>query len=306
MSREVVLDARGFGVEAVHRLALAVAPADALTRGPLPSPVQIGREVRRHPPRRRRPGDAADPLSVRFDVGLDQRGTVGILRHRIDLPLPPAGPDVADMVLRLYDPARRYVSRRLRVPVWSRRRVEAVDDEPPAAAVTAEQRAVRPWLFPGAAYEPAGGTTAVLGRVVRADGAPVPWPRVRAVAPLPPPLREVLGSAHGDDRGEFLLVIRTTGTLPPPWPRLLDVTFQLWVPGPPPTPPPDPPIQGDPLATLAIEDARDPNPPPGSVIDAVIRGETLPSGYLPATPVTPPPNQVAVGTLTRLDPFVLA
>ena len=66
------------------------------------------------------------------------------------------------------------------------------------------------------------GWTVVRGRVRWPDDEPAQWVRVRATTAEPivihhddgtiTELRPTLGRAHGDDRGEFLLVV---GPLPP-------------------------------------------------------------------------------------------
>lgn len=307
--RSVELAGERFTVDAVHRLALAVTPFDAVAEAPVRIPLFVGREVPRGAPRRRRRGDVLDPLAGRLDVPLEARGRAAfVLRHRLDLPLPPAGPAVLEAVVRLHDPSRRYVARRLRVPVWSRRRVEEPDADPTVAPIGVPAQTVSPWLLPGSAYEAPRGTTGLRSRLVRPPDVGVPWPRVRALGPAD----EVLGTAHGDDRGEFLLVLRTTGTIPPPAPSTLPVRLSFWVPPVPDPADPEPAGQRlaptDPLAGLVIEDAVDRNPaaPPGSVDDEVLRGETVPDGYIPAPHVPRPPEDFRVGQLIPLDRYVLA
>src|SRR5262245_19534038 len=70
-------------------------------------------------------------------------------------------------------------------------------------------RVRRPRLFPGAAYEVASGMTGLRGTVTR-NGKPARWTRI--VARLPGANGTVVGRAHGDDRGEFLLLIAPTAS----------------------------------------------------------------------------------------------
>ncbi len=114
-------------------------------------------------------------------------------------------PKLGDPIdLRIADPRRRWVPRRLSVPL-------------PASV-----RLLRPALYPGAAYNVAETATGLRGRVVRAgDLSPVPWVRAEARLldsegqPIGPPV----GRAHGDDRGELLLLL---DSLASPLPELAD------------------------------------------------------------------------------------
>jgi hypothetical protein len=308
MIRMVELAGETFPVEPVHRLALAVTPIDALSGGPVSSPVRVGREVRRKPARRRRRGAVLDPLARYFDIGLAPSGTsASNLLHLLNLPSVPAGtptPDISETVIRLTDPMRRYVHRRINVPVWSLDRVEQADLEPPTATyISAATRSVGPWLLPGSAYQPTSATTGLRGQLVR-GGQPVRWARVQALDSTD----DVLGRAHGDDRGEFLLIIPTTGSSPPVDPSFLPIRLAVWVPVA--APPPDQQVaEDDPLRDLVVDDAvrRDPAAPAGSVDPAVIRGEAIPPGYQPATFVSSSAVTLTVGELLiRTVPFDIA
>lgn len=164
---------------------------------------------------------------------------------------------------------RRFVPRRLAcTPVLAA-------GLPPATTANARQA----WLWPGAAYLLPGRTTALRGRIRRDQGgglqAPVPWARVVATRPGagdPDFATETaLAWAHGDDRGEFLLVLGNAAAsgaaaLPP------QVSVHVWVFLPPPLPAFDP---ADPLASLPLEDG-------GTEVDSeLLRGRTVPAGYAP-------------------------
>ena len=74
--------------------------------------------------------------------------------------------------------------------------------------VPTTSRTWRPLLFPGAGYDLAETATGVRGTVTDA-GKPVRWARIEASAN-----GRVIGRAHGDDRGEFLLVLgQNTGAV---------------------------------------------------------------------------------------------
>jgi hypothetical protein len=108
-------------------------------------------------------------------------------------------------------------------------------------------------LFPGAGGAPGPGATVLRGRVTRPGDVPVRWTRVVARDD-----HDDLGWAHGDDRGEFVLVVAgpaDAGAMPPdPLPLHLTVTAPVAA-----VPPPDDPLVPavDPLWDLPIETAVD-------------------------------------------------
>ena len=272
----------------VHRLALGVEPFDAMTGVRAGGAVRVGREVtpRRRP---RRPPSAADLLGVRPVVELEHTGAGRFkLRH---------GPGVRDRVrVRVDDPGRRWAPRRFDVALWTLPEVSAVDTGAgPAIPVAA--RTLQPRLLPGPAWNPARGSTCVRGRVTWA-GRPVRWPRLVATDAG----NATVGWAHGDENGEFLLVITDLGTVVPPPPNTLDVTLTVQIPDPTRAAAADP---RDPVADLVVEPiARVLTPPtPGSPGHEVLLGRAAPAGYFVST--VPFPVTVVVGeTLTRLDvPF---
>jgi hypothetical protein len=261
--------------EVRHRLALAVEPVDALTRRPVGPAVRVGRET---------------PRGV---VALETNGTAWFkLRHRGGLG--------GTATVRVDDPWRRYVPRRLAVPLWTVAEVEAADAQPPGPYVPVRSRLLRPWLLPGAAHPAPRTATGVRGRVVRA-GLPVRWPRVEAIGPGD----LTVGWAHGDERGEFLLLLTGTGTLAPPPPSDLNVRLllhaRLPAPGAP-TPPPG----ADPLADLPREVlARSAAPPlPADLDNPLLRGQTVPAGYTTAT--NRPAVTVPLGRVLITPPFTFA
>jgi len=85
----------------------------------------------------------------------------------------------------------------------------------------------------------------------------------------------VLGRAHGDNRGEFLLILNaravTGSTLPQP------LNVDVSISGPVPVPAPASPNQEktDPLWDLPVETLA----APGSASDSVATGEDLPANY---------------------------
>jgi hypothetical protein len=184
------------------------------------------------------------------------------------------GPVDTPVAVRLVPRDRRYVPRRLRFAIAE---LEAVlDAEADGADVPTASRAWRPVLFPGAAYDVAETASGVRGGVTRA-GAAVRWTRVEASVD-----GRVMGFAHGDDRGEFLLVLgQNTGAVGD-LTRTLEVTIEVFAHDP--ELPVDP---ADPLGDLPLEDAA----AAGAAVDGVSAGVTRPAGYvlvasLPAHPLT--------------------
>jgi hypothetical protein len=239
-----VLDSRW--AETVQQLALGIEPVDAL-RG-----VRVGQRLNitlEAPP----PGLRAVRLT-RHDSGLFA------LLH--------GNGDAADLVVRIFDAAfkpdsgvydpdrsrRRFVPRRLAITV------PAADQ---AEALALSRRARRPALFAGAAYD-ATAATGLRGRVQR-GGVAVRWARIearRAGSAL------TVGRAHGDDRGEFLLLLDAAAA---PM-SVLEVPFAIelhvWLPVPPAPLPTAAQQAADPLWDLPVETLS----PTGALPDAVADG----------------------------------
>ncbi len=242
---------------AVHRLALGIEPLDALTGRRITTPLRVTIDPRDAVvPRRGRPFErhASGRFALRY----------GAL----------AGGSV---VVRIDDPSRRHAARCLSFPVVSDQAMRALEV---AGAPAALLRGRRPVLLPGAAHPLPGAGTSLRGRVMR-DGRPVRWARIaaRATGSGAP-----LGSAHSDDRGEFLLVIGTNGGSLAELVSPLAVT--LTAIGPQPSVPAPAGDAVDPLADLPIEVA-----PPAGVADDVSSGARLPAGYEPGRRTT---HQIAV------------
>ena len=174
------------------------------------------------------------------------------------------------IAIRLFDRQRRYAPRRISYPA-------------PADDGSLATRIRRPALYPGAAYAVSEATTGLRGRVTwnqpLAGEVPVRWVRVEASIG-----GQVVGRAHGDDRGEFLLLLDCQagglGDLPTP------LTAQVSVFGPP-APvalPADDPLGDLPLETLLADP------------DDVSPGWKLPPGYA-ATAFSSRPVDFELGRL---------
>lgn len=253
--------------DVLHRLLLAIECVDAVLRRRSDAAVRIGREL------------AAPLLPAGYDPDWPCLELTGTAPGRAVIRFDHRTPVHTDLVIRIIDPTRRFVARRLRVPPWQLTEIVAAEQNPPV--VPAGSRLLRPWLSPGAGYRTPRAVTSIRGRVTR-NGEPVRWARVTAMGPGNQPV----GWAHADERGEFLLVIDGTGTLPPPAPNDLPVDLLVVAPDPaqlPAVPGPDR------YADLVVEAlARSTNPPGPQDLDSdVLRGRAMPPGYLASTAVVP-------------------
>ncbi|MEV2227873.1 hypothetical protein AB0H69_04680 [Streptomyces phaeochromogenes] len=267
-------------VDVLHRLALAIRPLDARTRGPAGPDLRVGLETAPVPGRRMPPHQVVRPL--------EHHGATGfVVRHGTSGVLP------ASVAVRVDDPARRWIPRKFSVPLWTRAELALSDAVPPGAPhVPAASRLLLPWLLPGPAYSVAPGTTGMRLRVTRA-GDPVRWPRVTAYGSG----GILVGWAHGDEHGEVLLLLYTvvpasqTGALVP-------VALRTHAPDPATAPSPDP---LDPPADLVVEAvARSHSPPEDADLDnPVLRGTDLPPGY--QTGATDTVREFTVGQVVHAD-----
>jgi hypothetical protein len=281
--------------EHVVRLRVGIEPVDALSpeRGPHGAPSGLAVHVERVPLPHPLPPRPADPGAPVDGIGLPAlrrspsgRFALAFGSRQTDTP--------ARIEVRIVDHLRRHVPRRLSVPAPDLAGVLAAD-----RGGAAPERACRPVLLPAPAYGLVPGATAVRGQAVwGADGAPAQWVRVEARLSGAP---AVSWRAHGDDRGEFLLVVgpldqlqamALTGTLD------VDVTVHAR-----PRPPDGSPVaspsasRDDPLWHLPIESVGGLGPG-----DPVALGTVVPPGY--AASATRP-VQCRRGDVVRTAPFVL-
>ncbi|MFC4115220.1 carboxypeptidase regulatory-like domain-containing protein [Nonomuraea zeae] len=260
-----------------HRLALGIEPIDAVTGRPSGHPVEAGLPLPGTPPPL--PDGLIAPPEAHAPPGgpvvpLDGVGHGRfVLRHNSRRDLWPT-PRAAELRILLRDPQRRYVPRLLTVSLWRRRELE--DAETAGTPVPVLARTLRPWLLPGSAYPLPRGTTAVRGTVRTPAGAPVPWARLEAVISGTP---TVAGRAHGDERGEFLLIVAGLGdaglnveNLP-----VIELDVRVRARRPPPSGVPE----------EAVPRADVPDTP-------LLRGEIPPPGYVASPPRT---LRISVGRL---------
>ncbi len=291
MSVNQVLAARW--TEQVVRLAIGIEPVDGLGRGgPLPDlQVALERVPRPHPV----PVGAGDLGD--YQVGIDlpavtrsRSGRFAVTYLVADLASP--------TTVRIFDPGRRFVPRRLAIPVPTEAQVIAQEQAhtanpwPPVVS-----RAFRPWLHAGAAYGTQAGATVIRGRAVHADATPARWCRVHATdAEQGTPL----GWAHGDDRGEFLLVlVSSDAQLVNPSSSDLAVAVSVRARPVPVTPNTPAESTADPLWDLVVETLPSPGAP-----DPVSNGRTDPAGFTAGATAT---LVVTKGRVTRpATPFVVS
>jgi len=161
--------------------------------------------------------------------------------HALLYPEPRPDEPKTALDVRIFDRRWRYTPRRVGVPV-----PVAVDPDEDA---NPRLRIRRTALYPGPAYPLTAGTTGIRGRVRRA-GVPVRWARARVLgspADYPP-----VAIAHGDDRGEFLLIVpvlRSALTSPA---GTLQLSVQVATP-PQPSAATLNAIRSDPLSDLVLE-----------------------------------------------------
>lgn len=282
--------------QVTQRLALAVEVRDAITSRLAGMPVRAGREVSGLPVGG--PGlPGVDPAWPCYAL---ERSGIARFKLRRGPQLP------AVITLRLDDRYRRYVPRRVAITLWTQADVEAIDNQPPTGPyIPVNSRLLRIWLSPGSAYPLPRGSTAIRGRVLRGAAGPalspanpVRWPRVTAIGPGNVPV----GWAHGDERGEFLLPIVSAGTQPPPVDAHFDVDLDLAGLPAAQAPRPDP---ADRYADLVVENVPRSSAPPtvGDLDNDLLRGKTVPPGYVAGTAPRPHLTVQVGGVLTTGTDF---
>lgn len=266
-------------VPVLHRLALGIVLRDAVTTRVAVGPFRVGWEATQD---QLPPGSPPEWPCVDFEPAGQGRFRLRV-GPRGSAPLSRFVQPVTSLTVRIDDPSRRYVPRRLSIPLWS---YPEVIEQPPSGPLAVGSRTVEVWLWPGAASPVPRGVTAIRGRVVRQQ-RPVPWTRITATGPT----GAVIGRAHGDDRGEFLLRLTSTTQNP----VQSTVAVRALVRGPvalpkPPGEPPEPP----PVETVT----RPANPPvQGGPVDHVLFGHTPPAGHVRHLP-PPLPFTIPVGRVT--------
>ncbi len=242
-------------VEHLDRLMLGIEPVDAQRAARIAQPIEVAIDgVPRTSSAAWIPVDPAQAWDRLFGFPDAIGALTRIPRHdscRHALVYRPSL--TSPIAIRMFDRHRRFAPRRISYPV-------------PASIATPTSRIRRPALYPGAAYAVGDAATGMRGRVTwnqaGADELPVRWVRVQASIN-----GQVVGRAHGDDRGEFLLLLDPSagglGDLPTP----LTAQVTVFAPAVPPPLPADDPLGDLPLETLVADP------------DDVSPGQKLPPGY---------------------------
>lgn len=184
--------------ERIERLTLGIEPVDALRGLRVAPPLELAID--------RAPIDPSRSIDDLYGLTEATDGLRRPSRRNSCRYLVVASDDVASPIpLRVNDPTRRFVPRRVHYAV-------------PANIQDRRFRIRRPALFPGAAYDVDEASTGLRGRVKWSSAAsspPLRWARVEATIG-----GRRVGYAHGDDRGEFLLLLGSLagglGDLPVP------------------------------------------------------------------------------------------
>ncbi len=240
-------------VEVIHRLALGIEPIDAQHGRRLSYSLQMKHEEELlglpRPPIERH---GSNLFSLRYQPGVKTLITLRIF----------------DLETPRYDPKydrRRIVPRRLKIPILTRADVE---NQEKLDRQEFRRRIRRPAFFPGAAYDSGATATALRGRV-RRGGEAMRWARVEAKL-----AGQDVGRAHGDDRGEFFLIVNARAVTGSSLPNPLNIDIS--VSGPAIAVPHSPEKEKiDPLWDLPVETLA----APGSAVDKVATGENLPTDY---------------------------
>ena len=253
--------------ERVDRLVLGIESIDAMRAGPIAQPIDVVLDgIPSASNAAWIPGDAARAWDGVFGFPDAIGSLTRIPRHNSCRHALLFSPGMASPVtIRMFDRQRRFAPRRIGYPV-------------PADIHATTARVRRPALYPGAAYAIGEAVTGLRGRVTwrQSNEAPVRWARVEATID-----GQVVGRAHGDDRGEFLLLLDSQAGGLGDLPTLLTATVTVFAPSAPPAVSADDPLGDLPLETLLADP------------DDVSPGIKLPPGY------------AATALSSRAVPFVL-
>jgi hypothetical protein len=188
------------------------------------------------------------------------------------------------IIVRVLDRTERSVPRRLEIPLVS---LGVPEDVAILDALPVSQRSRMPFLYPGATYDVSERVTGLRGRVVVSDGGlppklvPVRWPRIEARLPgsLVP-----FAWAHGDQHGEFLLLLPPESIAAPAVQMPAVLSLDITAHGrkvPPAVLPPLLVRAADPFWDLPLETLSAPGTPPAA--DSVALGRAIPAGYASVT-----------------------
>lgn len=285
--------------ERIFHLALGIQPIDAMSGQQTSSTVDVRIEDVPTPVdqwRAWRPGDTLTAFLPKMPR--HHTGRFALLYHQrsataIDLRLVDNRADGADSGGHGVGQGRRIVPRRVGITIPTEIDVLNADADPNLPPIPIWQRAFSPACFPGAAASLAPGATVIRGRVEQDDGSgrmvPVRWARVQATNAA----GDTIGWAHGDDRGELVLVIeRSENDIVAPADPL-PVNLTVGYVDPPLQPDPADPTRADvdPLWDLpqeTITAAVDPGTEPSITGRRFLPEHTLVAPSSPALPIQLP------------------
>lgn len=259
-------------VEVVHRLAAGVEPLDPVMHLPHRGGLSVTYDTPALPATSRTPvATARDWIAQLATFDLHDSGRFA-LRHGPQVPAP--------LEVRIFDSHRRITPRRLRLPVPDWDDLLAAEQDLDAPQPSVAERSFRPSLLPGAAYDLPSGITALRGRITVA-GEPLRWARIQAERPATNGSPAVIvGIAHGDDRGEFVLVPDTSDLNRIEWPNPFPIVLRIFGRAAPPLPAAEADFVRDTFRTL---------PPAGPERDRYLRAKVAdPLWDAPVEPLAVP------------------
>lgn len=293
--------------ERILHLALGVEPRDAASGLRLGDTVDVRLESFPRPVdawRRWPPGATLTAALPRLD-----RHPGGRFSRRYDQPVP------LPTTVRIVDDRRRgggrdpgegrsIVPRRVRLDLADEQTVLDAEADPDVPPHPAWRRVFPLACFPGATAALPPGATVLRGRIRRDVGGgqlrPVRWARVRA--------RDAddvdVGWAHGDDRGEFVLVVAPLddGVVVPASPLAVTLTVGADIPAPLPDPADPRLAEVDPLWDLPVEDVVS-SPTPH--VEPTISGRRFLPTHTVGAPLQPPaPLALPIGRETAAEIIV--
>jgi hypothetical protein len=277
--------------ERVVHLALGVEPRDAISDMRLSSGVDV--RIERFPQpvgewRPWRPGETLTSAlprmprhhSGRFAVRYDEGVPTTIDLRVVD--------DAQVGARRVPGLGRRIVPRRARVTIADEATVLAAEADPAVPPHPLWLRSFPLWCMPGSDAHLPSRATVVRGTIVRLDAGtgalvPVRWARARARNAA----GDDVGWAHGDDRGEFVLVVEQSENdiVVPADPLPVSLTVGAVLPPPQPAPADPTRAEVDPLWDLPLETLVL-SPAPST--EPSLTGRDFLPGQTPLTPLDPP------------------
>jgi hypothetical protein len=199
--------------------------------------------------------------------------------------------DARNGFMRIAGQGRRIVPRRIQVDIATAKTVADAEADPAVPPHPVWRRAFPLWCFPGSAADLPPRSTVLRGTIRRLDTTlipprtvPVRWARVRARNAA----GDDVGWAHGDERGEFVLVVEPSSNdiVVPADP--LPVTLTISATLPPTAPDAADPKRAviDPLWDLPLETVT---PAPAPAGETSLTGRRFLPGQVVLSPLSPPP-----------------